>query len=309
MCACFERVLCRVFSDYKVDNLRSAMDLENSFGPAYTRGMLHNGQRTWAVIGTGAAETPATIDGILTLGILWLAHCRQHTGGKSLCQGLKVIVPRGSASVTQARMACLHPKLGGWELYELCETTEELTRVDTSTKGNLKMRLVEAFDPQAAMARASAGLDRIMRLLPEGMKRVVEVRAFRPGEVALALHGLEFARVKQVSRENSFTREDAITFGAGANETALDDSSEAQFQEIAQQLFFAAPRPAVCATHSSACKPRAGSSRSYGRIRPASSPASNRRRFILRCRHSPPPTAECSTCSLRPKTAVWQYSN
>ncbi|HEX3941570.1 MAG TPA: hypothetical protein VHX11_08830 [Acidobacteriaceae bacterium] len=233
-----ERVLCRVFSDYKVENLRSAMDLENSFGPAYTRGILHNGQRTWAVIGTGAAETPATIDGILTLGILWLAHCRQHTGGKSLCQGLKVIVPRGSASVTQARMACLHPKLGGWELYELCETTEELARVDTSTEGNLKMRLVEAFDPQAAMARASAGLDRIMRLLPEGMKRVVEVRAFRPGEVALALHGLEFARVKQVYREHSFTREDAITFGAGANETALDDSSEAQFQELAQQLFF-----------------------------------------------------------------------
>jgi len=33
-----ERVLRRSFPDWKVDGMRSAMDLEHSFGPAYSRG-------------------------------------------------------------------------------------------------------------------------------------------------------------------------------------------------------------------------------------------------------------------------------
>jgi hypothetical protein len=111
-----ERVLVRSFSDYKLQHLRSAMDLEHSFGPAYARGLLVRGQQSWAVIGTSAGETAATIDGVLTLGILWLAHCRQHGGGKTVCQGLKVFLPQGASAVTRARMAWLNRNLGAWEL-------------------------------------------------------------------------------------------------------------------------------------------------------------------------------------------------
>lgn len=232
-----ERVLARSFGDFKTGTLRSAMDLENSFGPAYARGLLTRGQRSWAVIGTGAGETQTTIDGILTLGILWLAHCRQHSGGKSVCQGLKVIVPQGASATAQARMPWLNPRLGAWELYELCEATEELTRVETSGEGNLKMRLVHTFDSGAAIERARAGVDRLLRLLPDGMKKVVEVRANSPTEVALALYGLEFARVRQGFQANSFAPQDAITFGTGVNETPLDAGSEAWFADLSQRLF------------------------------------------------------------------------
>ena len=61
--------------------MRSAMDLEHSFGPAYVRGRLLKGTAAEAVIGVGAAESASTIDGILTLGILWLDYCRQHGDG------------------------------------------------------------------------------------------------------------------------------------------------------------------------------------------------------------------------------------
>lgn len=232
-----ERLLARTFSDFKVENLRSAMDLENSFGPAYARGLLTRGQHCWAVIGTGAGETQATIDGILTLGILWLVHCRQHRGGRGICQGLKVIVPQGMGGVTQARMAWLNPRLGAWELYELCEGTEELVRLETSGEGNLKMRLVQAFDAGAAVERARGGLDRLMELLPPAMKDAVEVHANSPDEVALALHGLEFARVRQGYEANSFARRDIVTFGAGTHETPLDAGSEGLFADLAQRLF------------------------------------------------------------------------
>ncbi|HEX7158578.1 MAG TPA: hypothetical protein VF214_06175, partial [Edaphobacter sp.] len=102
-----ERVLARQFPEWKVDGLRTAMDLEKSFGPAYARGSLVKGQQAWAVIGVNEEETPATVDGILTLGILWLDHCRATSDGRKVYQGLKVIVPRGMGALTASRMAWL----------------------------------------------------------------------------------------------------------------------------------------------------------------------------------------------------------
>jgi len=95
-----ERVMVRGrndWGDWKADGFRTAMDLERSFGPAYARGSLLQGQHAWAVIGVNAAETQATVDGILTLGVLWLAHCRETAGGRRLYRGLRVIVPKGMA--------------------------------------------------------------------------------------------------------------------------------------------------------------------------------------------------------------------
>ncbi len=69
------------------------MDLEHSFGPAYARGTLVRGSTAWAVIGVSEAETQTTIDGVLTLGILWLAYCREHGAGRRVFEGVKVIVP------------------------------------------------------------------------------------------------------------------------------------------------------------------------------------------------------------------------
>src|ERR1017187_8793129 len=59
-----ERVLTRAFIGAKVDGLRSAMDLEHSFGPAYVRGHLLRGTAAEAVIGVGDAESSVTVDGI-----------------------------------------------------------------------------------------------------------------------------------------------------------------------------------------------------------------------------------------------------
>ena len=52
-----ERVLSRQFIGAKVDGMRTAMDLEHSFGPAYARGRLLKGSAADAVIGVGDAES------------------------------------------------------------------------------------------------------------------------------------------------------------------------------------------------------------------------------------------------------------
>ena len=91
-----ERVLALHFADWRCEGFRTAMDLERSFGPAYVRGTITRARYAWAVIGVGQHESAAIIDGILTLGILWLHHCREQAGGRRLFQGLKVVVPSGA---------------------------------------------------------------------------------------------------------------------------------------------------------------------------------------------------------------------
>jgi hypothetical protein len=232
-----ERLLIRRFNEYKVESLRSAMDLEHSFGPAYARGLLVRGQQCWALIGVNAEESQAIIDGVLTLGILWLAYCREHCAGKRVCQGLKVLLPAGCSDTTRARMAWLNRDLAQWELYEVAAGNDDLEGIDTADQGNLKMRLVHAFNPEAAIERAQDGLTRIMALLPAGMQSRVTVAARSADEVALALYGLEFARVCHGFAPNSFARQSNVTFGAGANETPLQQDTEPGFADLMQRLF------------------------------------------------------------------------
>jgi hypothetical protein len=232
-----ERVLTRHFIGSKIDGFRSAMDLEHSFGPAYARGRLLKGSAAEAVIGVSEAESGPMVDGVLTLGILWLDHCRKHGDSRRHFGGLKVVVPAGAWRTTAERMAWLNHAAADFQLFTLDERSEELAEVDFRDMGNLESRLVHAFSASSAIERAQAGLDRLMALVPAAARERVEVRAKSPTEVGLHLHGLEFARVRQGFAANSFTREDEITFGAGANETPLTPENEPLCRNLLSRLF------------------------------------------------------------------------
>src|SRR5260370_18888790 len=162
-----DRVLLRYFPSFKPDAFRTAMDLEKSFGPAYARGSLLQGQKAWAVIAVNEEETPATVDGILTLGILWLQHCRESGDGRRLYQGLKLVRPRGMALLTLSRMACLNANIAQWELWELDQKTEELEQRDAADHGNLTTRLMHAPNERSAQERVAGAKSRGMPLAPE----------------------------------------------------------------------------------------------------------------------------------------------
>jgi len=232
-----ERVLSRSFPELKPDAFRTAMDLERSFGPAYARGSLVQGQKAWAVIAVNEEETQATVDGILTLGILWLQHCRESGDGRRLYQGLKVIVPRGLAILTLSRMAWLNANVAQWELWELDQKTEELEQRDAADHGNLTTRLMHAPNERAAQERFADSKSRVMALVPETMHEVVEQRLRSGTEMAFLLHGLEFARVRMGYAGNSFNSGQEITFGAGANETPLTEENASELRELVSRLF------------------------------------------------------------------------
>src|SRR5271170_7584912 len=232
-----ERVLLRSFPEFKVDALRTAMDLEKSFGPAYARGSLVQGQKAWAVIAVNEEETQATVDGILTLGILWLHHCRESGDGRRVYQGLKMIVPRGMATVTLSRMAWLNENAAQWELWELDHKTEEMEQRDAADHGNLTTRLMHLPNEAAAKERFAESAARVMALVPEAMREVVEQRLRSGSELAFLLHGLEFARVRVGYAGNSFNSAQEITFGAGANEAELSSENEAELRGLVARLF------------------------------------------------------------------------
>ncbi len=232
-----ERVLARHFIGAKVDGLRTAMDLEHSFGPAYVRGRLLKGSAADAVIGVSAAESASVIDGILTLGILWLDYCRQHADARRHFGGLKVIVPGGAWRTTAERMAWLNHAAANFELFTLDERSEEIALVDFRDIGNLDSRLVHAFSPAAARARCQSGIERLLALVPDAARARVEVRPRSATEVGLLLHGLEFARVRHGASAHSFARENEITFGAGPSETPLTPENEDLCRDLFRRLF------------------------------------------------------------------------
>jgi len=232
-----ERVLARQFVGSKVDGFRAAMDLEHSFGPAYVRGRLLKGSAAEAVIGVSAGESFPIIDGILTLGILWLDYCRKHADARRHYGGLKVIVPAGAWRTTAERMAWLNHSAANFELFTLDERSEELAPVDFRDTGNLDSRLVHAFSPAAAIERCESGIARLMALVPAAARERVEVRPHSATEVGFLLHGLEFSRVRHGASAHSFARENEITFGAAANETPLTPENENLCSDLFRRLF------------------------------------------------------------------------
>jgi hypothetical protein len=232
-----ERVLTRHFIGSKVDGLRTAMDLEHSFGPAYVRGRLLKGPAADAVIGVSAAESGPVIDGVLTLGILWLDYCRKHADARRHFGGLKVIVPAGAWRTTAERMAWLNHAAANFELFTLDERSEELAPVDFRDTGNLESRLVHAFSPAAALERCQSDIDRLLALVAGAARERVEIRPQSATEVALLLHGLEFARVRHGASAHSFARENEVTFGAGPNETPLTDENGELCRDLFRRLF------------------------------------------------------------------------
>ena len=238
-----ERVMLRGgdgWGEWTAEGFRTAMDLEKSFGPAYARGSLVHGQQAWAVIGVNAEETQATVDGILTLGVLWLAHCRENSGDRRpwrQYRGLRLIVPRGMATLTASRLPWMNAGAAQWELWEFDQKTEEMEQRDVADHGNLKTRLIHTANEEAAQERFAESRVRVMELVPEAMRTMVEQRIRSGAEMAFLLHGLEFARVRMGYAGQSFNRVQEITFGAGSNETPLTDENAGELRELVARLF------------------------------------------------------------------------
>ncbi len=225
------RVLERRFPGFTVSQLTTSTDLKNSFGPIYTRGILHRGQSAFAVLGVNAQETQVSIDAALTFGILWLDLCRQTRAGKLVIEGLKLFLPDQSSAVTRERLARLNPDAAKWQLYELKERDAELVEMDISDRGNIATRLVHVADEAAARERFADSIKCIHDLMPEA-----EIAMLSSAEIGFRRHGLEFARARIAHDPASYRSSSEIVFGVGRAERILTDSNSAAFTTLVRSI-------------------------------------------------------------------------
>ena len=108
------RLLERGFSGYHVTQLSTAVDLERSFGPIYTRGLLRKGQSAFRRAGSQWARNPKLHrrrpDLFYPLaGRLPPIAGRQNSGRRS-----QIIPPLGCSALTRERMAHLDAAAAKW---------------------------------------------------------------------------------------------------------------------------------------------------------------------------------------------------
>lgn len=223
-----ERVLLRNFPGFAADHPKSSMDLERSFGPIYARGTLHKGNTVFAVLGVNAEELQASVDGALTIGLLWLDYLREREAGRKHVGGLKIFVPPERSAIVRERMAHLNREAASFELYEFDQRGESSEAVDTSDRGNVATRLVHCPSQQGAFERFANSIEKLRSLVPECDTVVIS-----PAEISFRLHGLEFARARLGTSIHSLQE---VVFGVGPSETVLNADSEALFAEIVRRL-------------------------------------------------------------------------
>ncbi len=223
-----EHVLLRTFPGFTADRPKSSIDLERSFGPVYARSTIHKGKTAFAVIGVNGDELQASVDGALTVGLLWLDHLREREAGRKLIAGLKLFIPPDRSAIVRERMAHLNREAACFELYEFDQRAGTAEIIDTFDHGNIATRLVHCPNQQGAIERFEASILEIRCLVPE-----CDVVVTSPAEISFRVHGLEFARARYGGSIHSLQE---IVFGVGPSETVLNRDSSALFAEIVHRL-------------------------------------------------------------------------
>jgi hypothetical protein len=217
----FAQLLTEQFPDETADTLTTAPDLEHSFSGSYTRGLLHRGQRAWAVLAVSQDEHAATIDAALAFGLLWLDWCRQHAGRRAV-EGLRLFLPAGSSRLTVHRLQALETA-ARIELFEWPAGEPRARRLDPADLGNVETWLTPRREVKGTLAAARTMSQKITALAPDAIDAVVP-----PGtrEVAWRCRGLEFARWSA----------GRIRFGLGEERCELDGTNWEALGRLVGQL-------------------------------------------------------------------------
>ncbi len=229
--AILRRVLERNFAGFTITKLITAVDLEQSFGPIYTRGLLRKGQSSFAVLGVNRHEAQASIDAALTFGVLWLEACRESQAGKSVVHGLKLFLPAGCSALIRERMTRLNHAAAQWELFELEDREDNLKQMDVSDNGNVATRLVQLANLAAARERFAEPIARVQNLMSE-----VEIAVLSPAEISFRRHGLEFARSRLAHTPGSVLNTTELLFGLGAEEQLLSEKNYESFAALIRSI-------------------------------------------------------------------------
>ncbi len=184
----FRRFLSRQYAGWKIAELSTEPNLEESLSPAYARAFLKRGTSGWAAI--GAPPETGSAGGALTFGLIWLDYLRRRELRLSI-EGLAIFLPEADARTTCLRLAFMNPNAARYAVFVYSEHDVE-QRVDPQDFGNVDTRLETCSTGALEHDPSVAGL--VNRLCDAPY---VE-RCLRPdGQLSLRVRGVEFARASR----------------------------------------------------------------------------------------------------------------
>lgn len=211
----FRLALRRQFADWKLVELSTEPDLEHSLSPAYPRAFLKKGTRGWAAIGAG--EEVLDPDGALSFGLIWLDYLRRRERSLGV-EGLAVFQVSGREATTCHRIrnldsqaACylvfVHHSDGLEDAVDARDYTNLNTRLEPCRSGGANDELAWWLEPLSSI---------------EG----VAPRETSDGSIAIAVRGLEFARV----------RDNVLRFGLDGQRQIATRAHLAEIEELARGI-------------------------------------------------------------------------
>ncbi|MEK7409624.1 MAG: hypothetical protein AAB225_31540 [Acidobacteriota bacterium] len=181
----FRRSLHRQFPEWKIAELSSEPNLEESLSPAYPRALLKQGASGWAAL--ASSPDPGAAAGALSFGLIWLDYLRRRERRLTV-EGLAIFLPDGQERGTCLRLPFLDPAVARFVVYVYSpEGYEEA--VDPRDYWNLDTHLENLNAPRPERPlHLDAWVERLARL------PAVEKVPRNDGSVSLRVRGLEFAR-------------------------------------------------------------------------------------------------------------------
>jgi hypothetical protein len=175
----FRLMLSREFPGWRIEEVSSEPNLEQSLSPSCTRAFIRQGSTGIAVV---AAPPGTTSAAIVTFGLIWLDYLRHRE--KTLSIGrLLLFAPLGSGREVVFRAACLSAAAVACQVFAFDEK-DRVGAIDFDDAGNVESTLPPCHRPLSPNAEIQSLPDQL------DVDRIEQA----DGSISLQIRGLEFAR-------------------------------------------------------------------------------------------------------------------
>ncbi len=212
----FRRFLSRQFPGWKIAELSTEANLEESLSPVYPRALLRKGGSGWAAL--AAPPDAGAAAGALTFALLWLNYLRRRERRLTI-EGLALFLAQGHQRTTCLRLPFLNPRTLRMAAFIYSEQGFE-DRLDARDWGNLDTRLESCRGPfPHRAAHVEAWVEHLGRF------PYVESIERSDGAASLRVRGLEFARATRTE----------LLFGLQTR-AAARESNLAEIERLAAEI-------------------------------------------------------------------------
>ena len=220
-----ENLIRRNFAAAQILKSTVSSDLEHSLSGKYVRLRFRSGRSGWVAIAAGPQENQATVDGLLSGGLLWRGFLRER--GLACQDKLLLLGPSKKLLVLKSRLAWISGAGCDIQLMAMDSETETLTPVDLGDCGNLDTALTQV--QTLSDGKAVDDDERVRRVLGLAPQQITWSRSENSKGVAFRIRGFEFAHLHLGYRSK-------LTFGQDMPAVVRTEADWGRLKDTVEQV-------------------------------------------------------------------------